>query len=74
VIGHARRQDSTAGTRGRASDQKVDAAAAVSPTIIIRSARAKPDTRKIGQWTHFVPAFDEWFDKNIAPSRARRTA
>ena len=38
----------------------VATAAAVGPTIIVRSARAKSDTLKIGQWTHFVPAFDEF--------------
>jgi multiple sugar transport system substrate-binding protein len=45
----------------------VATAAVVSPTIIVRSARAKSDTLKIGQWTHFVPAFDEWFDKKYCP-------
>jgi len=45
----------------------VATAAAVGPTIIVRSARAKSDTLKIGQWTHFVPAFDEWFDKKYCP-------
>src|SRR5215468_2313837 len=45
----------------------VATAAAISPTIIVRSARAKSDTLKIGQWTHFVPAFDEWFDKKYCP-------
>ena len=33
----------------------VATAAAVGLTIIVRSARAKSDTLKIGQWTHFVP-------------------
>ena len=45
----------------------VATAAAVSPTVIVRAARAKSDTLKIGQWTHFVPAFDEWFDKKYCP-------
>ncbi|PYN89029.1 MAG: hypothetical protein DMD87_07580 [Candidatus Rokuibacteriota bacterium] len=42
----------------------VATAAAVSPTIIVRGA--KSDTLKIGQWTHFVPAFDEWFERDGA--------
>jgi ABC-type Fe3+ transport system permease subunit len=33
----------------------VATAAAVGLTIIVRSARAKSDTLKIGQWPHFVP-------------------
>jgi hypothetical protein len=33
----------------------VATAAAVGLTIIVRSARAKSDTLKIGQWTHFLP-------------------
>ena len=37
------------------------------PTAFVRTARAKSDTLKIGQWTHFVPAFDEWFDKKYCP-------
>src|SRR5262245_48860743 len=43
------------------------AAAASVPSVFVRSARAKSDTLKIGQWTHFVPAFDEWFDKKYCP-------
>src|SRR5262249_50444273 len=39
--------------------------AGVGPTIFVRSARAKSDTLKIGQWTHFVPAFDDWFDRKF---------
>src|SRR5437016_13682067 len=50
----------------------VATAAAVGPTIIVRSARAKSDTLKIGQWTHFVPAFDEWFDKKYCPERGAK--
>ena len=41
------------------------AAAGVGPTIWVRQARAKSDTLKIGQWAHFVPAFDAWFDKKF---------
>jgi len=45
----------------------VAAAAVATPTIFVPTARAKSDTLKIGQWTHFVPAFDEWFDKKYCP-------
>src|SRR3990172_8139734 len=41
------------------------AAAGVGPTIWVRQARAKSDTLKIGQWAHFVPTFDAWFDKKF---------
>ncbi len=27
--------------------------------------RAQPRTLKIGQWSHFVPAFDDWFDNKF---------
>jgi multiple sugar transport system substrate-binding protein len=43
------------------------AAVVTAPTIWVRTARAKSDTLKIAQWTHFVPAFDEWFDKKYCP-------
>lgn len=36
--------------------------ATACPTVLVRVARAKSDTLRIAQWTHFVPAFDEWFD------------
>jgi multiple sugar transport system substrate-binding protein len=45
----------------------VAAAAAAGPTVVVRTIPAKSDTLKIGQWTHFVPAFDEWFDKKYCP-------
>jgi len=45
----------------------VAAAAVTAPSIFVPTARAKSDTLKIGQWTHFVPAFDEWFDKKYCP-------
>jgi multiple sugar transport system substrate-binding protein len=45
----------------------VVAATAASPTWFVRPIPAKSDTLKIGQWTHFVPAFDEWFDKKYCP-------
>jgi multiple sugar transport system substrate-binding protein len=55
---------------------KVSGVAAVAvttgPTIIVKTARAKSDTLKIGQWTHFVPAFDDWFDKKYCPEWAAK--
>jgi multiple sugar transport system substrate-binding protein len=36
-------------------------AAAVGPTIVSRDARAA-GSLKILQWSHFVPAYDKWFD------------
>src|SRR5262249_46791771 len=60
---HARRQGMTGSRHTRRSFLKVagTGAALVSvPTAFVRTARAKSDTLKIGQWTHFVPAFDEW--------------
>ncbi|MBI3827282.1 MAG: extracellular solute-binding protein [Candidatus Rokubacteria bacterium] len=50
----------------------VAAAAATGPTIFVPTARAKSDTLKIAQWTHFVPAFDEWFDKKYVPEWGAR--
>src|SRR5512142_3552684 len=40
-------------------------AAGVGPAIIIpgRARAAATKTLKILQWVHFVPAFDEWFNK-----------
>ena len=38
------------------------AASATGPTIVVRSARAADKTLKILQWSHFVPAYDKWFD------------
>lgn len=32
---------------------------------LIRPAQAAPKTLKIMQWNHFVPAFDEWFNKKF---------
>jgi multiple sugar transport system substrate-binding protein len=37
------------------------AAAAAGPTILVRDARAAGQL-KILQWSHFVPAYDKWFD------------
>src|SRR5262245_13666089 len=38
------------------------AAAAAGPTIFTRGAAAADKTLKILQWSHFVPAYDKWFD------------
>ena len=37
------------------------AATAVGPTVLVRRASAA-GTLKILQWSHFVPAYDKWFD------------
>src|SRR5947199_101489 len=37
------------------------AAVAAGPTILVRDARAAGQL-KILQWSHFVPAYDKWFD------------
>ena len=37
-------------------------AASIGPYIITRRARAAARTLKILQWSHFVPAYDTWFD------------
>ena len=39
--------------------------AGVAPSIIPGRARAQQRTLKILQWKHFVPSYDEWFNKNI---------
>ncbi|OYY60851.1 MAG: sugar ABC transporter substrate-binding protein [Burkholderiales bacterium 28-67-8] len=39
-------------------------AASVAPPLL-RSANAAPKVLKIMQWNHFVPAFDEWFNKSF---------
>ncbi len=39
-------------------------AASVAPPLL-RSANAAPKVLKIMQWNHFVPAFDEWFNKTF---------
>jgi multiple sugar transport system substrate-binding protein len=40
----------------------VGLAASVGPLILPRHARAAKKTLKILQWSHFVPAYDKWFD------------
>ncbi|HEY3067545.1 MAG TPA: extracellular solute-binding protein [Methylomirabilota bacterium] len=43
----------------------VAATVAAGPTVFVRASRAQGKTLKIAQWTHFVPAFDDWFDKKF---------
>ncbi len=38
------------------------AAAAATSGLVPRAARAQQKTLKIMQWSHFVPAYDTWFD------------
>src|SRR6266852_4809667 len=39
------------------------AGAAAGPTVFMRGAGAADRTLKILQWSHFVPAYDKWFDQ-----------
>jgi multiple sugar transport system substrate-binding protein len=39
---------------------------AFSPLIYTSRLSAQPKTLKILQWSHFVPRYDEWFDKKFA--------
>jgi multiple sugar transport system substrate-binding protein len=55
---HTRRQFIVRGTTLVAAGA---AAAATGPTIFVRDAKAA-STLKILQWSHFVPAYDKWFD------------
>jgi multiple sugar transport system substrate-binding protein len=41
------------------------AAAAASSGLVPRAARAQKKTLKIIQWSHFVPAYDKWFDNEF---------
>jgi multiple sugar transport system substrate-binding protein len=41
------------------------ALAGFAPLIHPSRARAQPKTLKILQWSHFVPRYDEWFDKKF---------
>src|ERR671923_2900881 len=47
------------------------AAAATGPTIFVRDARAAR-TLKILQWSHFVPAYDKWFDNEYTKEWGRK--
>src|SRR5262245_23487796 len=38
------------------------AATVVGPTVVTRQALAADKQLKILQWSHFVPAYDQWFD------------
>ena len=40
----------------------VGAAAAAASGVFPRATRAQGKTLKIMQWSHFVPAYDQWFD------------
>jgi multiple sugar transport system substrate-binding protein len=40
-------------------------AAALGPLFRTPQVRAQPKTLKILQWSHFVPRYDEWFDKKF---------
>lgn len=42
------------------------AAGSLGPAVFTRPARGGAATLRIAQWTHFVPAFDEWFDRKFA--------
>src|SRR5512138_2339311 len=41
------------------------AAAGAASGLVPRAARAKQKTLKIMQWSHFVPAYDKWFDNEF---------
>jgi len=47
-------------------------AAATGPLILPRRARAAAKTLKILQWSHFVPAYDKWFDNEYTKDWGRR--
>jgi multiple sugar transport system substrate-binding protein len=40
-------------------------ATTAAPFIFVRSARAADKELKIIQWSHFVPAYDKWFDQFV---------
>ena len=41
-------------------------AIALGPSVRVRRATAKTPTLRIAQWAHFMPGFDEWFDRSFA--------
>jgi multiple sugar transport system substrate-binding protein len=47
-------------------------AASVGPFIITRRANAAARTLKILQWSHFVPAYDTWFDNTYTKDWGRK--
>src|SRR5262245_66667581 len=54
------------------------AAAGAGPFVFARNARAADKELKIIQWSHFVPAYDKWFDQIVkdwgAANRVNATA
>lgn len=47
-------------------------AASVGPFVVTSKARAATRTLKILQWSHFVPAFDVWFDNTYTKEWGRK--
>lgn len=47
-------------------------AAGIGPYIITRRAGAAARTLRILQWSHFVPAYDEWFDNTYTRDWGRK--
>jgi multiple sugar transport system substrate-binding protein len=43
------------------------AVASLGPYVLTDRAAAQPVTLRILQWRHFVPPYDEWFDRVFAP-------
>lgn len=43
------------------------AAGSLGPLVLTERTRAQPVTLRILQWRHFVPPYDEWFNKVFAP-------
>src|SRR5688572_8001972 len=39
--------------------------AALASSLGVTRVRAQPKILRIAQWSHFVPAFDEWFDNKF---------
>lgn len=62
----------TPGTAGRALSRRrflrgtASVTAGLGLAVLARRAAARSATLRIAQWAHFVPAFDEWFDKRFA--------
>src|SRR5262245_51719892 len=40
-------------------------ATGAGPLVFVREARAADKELKIIQWSHFVPAYDKWFDQFV---------
>lgn len=47
-------------------------AAGIGPYIVTRPARAAAKTLRILQWSHFVPAYDVWFDNTYTKEWGRK--